>query len=70
MACIGFPGVRLPCGRNVEKKFLVGVVAVLTARWLVTKSLQREKKKGSFKTAYYYTESKQRDHSYQQMPFP
>lgn len=42
MACIGFPGARLPCGRNVEKKFLVGVVAVLTARWLVTKSLQRE----------------------------
>lgn len=35
-----FVGVRLPCGRNVEKKFLEGVVAVLTARWLVTKSLR------------------------------
>lgn len=41
-----FAGVRLPCGRNVEKKFLEGVVAVLTARWLVTKSLRgwRERK--------------------------
>ncbi|TNN38399.1 hypothetical protein EYF80_051440 [Liparis tanakae] len=31
-----FPGVR----RNVEKKFLEGVVAVLTGRWLDTKSLR------------------------------
>lgn len=40
-----FAGVRLPCGRNVEKKFLEGVVAVLTARWLVTKSLNRKNTK-------------------------
>lgn len=39
--------MRLPCGRNVEKKFLGGVVAVLTVRWLVIESLKgrRESKK-------------------------
>lgn len=39
----GFTGVRLPCGRNVEKKFLDGVVPVLTARWLDTKSLRGQR---------------------------
>lgn len=39
--CCDFPGVRRPCGSNVAKKFLEGVVAVVTTRWLDTKSLEK-----------------------------
>lgn len=30
--CCVFPGVRRPCVRNVEKKFLDGVVVIVTVR--------------------------------------